>query len=1112
MIEKVVLNGEEHKLSPDYKDVRNKPSINGVELKDGDNKIEIIDINIDPDVDIVEEGETPSVTNIGTPKSPTLKFSLPKGDKGDEGPTGNTGNPGPQGPKGENAVNTFKGLFINSIPSTIEGSEGAFAYVYNTNDEEIIIYKYNGSSWESTNIPVTPSDNNIFKSGQSLPNISIVNIDNVESDDESCNILQAEDIIDELTTEEASTKTITSFSTVAGYIRTTDSKIDSNTNYTYHSTSKRRRCLLNVKKYDKIKITANSSLYCEYSFLKNNSVNSNKTPNYATGYEGTSVIKINASSNTSDITIPDDAVYLYLFAGEAGEYLPASVELKQISTKYLKDNVNALEDSQESLTNDLNNILSVIDEESIEIIKKQLDGVPYSDETKLQINFETNVFDGFIACRTTNSYEKDTYNYSTSTRILFIPLNDVEGESLRFLGLKATTTYATGYGFINSNNISNDIVVGSASNPKDVSEYIIKSYTWPTASSAATTIITVPIPRGATYFFTILNSSITQSKFYCYSLKSASILNLIQFKMPLSLNNVRKAARRIKSDNSIQNTTSYGHCFVDVSNYANNAIEITANSSGAVIAFLTDALTGTTVPSPVPWVPGYSGLIEFAGDETKQLTIPNGTKYLYWYYGEGNGSASATNPNYTLNQNSIDYTPSNFYIIKDFSHVDEYLNTKSGILDLYPEKEIVPKLLALRKSRGGDGTDKQRPNALIFGHITDCHGDNETITTDGGETWRRFIEFCDNYRSLNESPCIVDVVNTGDNGLKFVTPHTWMTDENKVLFTPGNHDTRGDSGNNIGWRYYANSESLYNKYVKDNIESWGVTMPTGHGENDYYPCYYYKDYSKTYNDYTQKLRAIFVDIMSWDNTEAEWLTNLLEDSRTNGYTVVIFTHYCPVKTKPISCSYTCIFLEAQTEDFPYNGYHTQSTVGSKTIEGNTPQQLCKIVHDFQVAGGVFSCYVVGHRHMQGITQVYGNVTIDNTPINFDDGKYPQLVIHGSCGFVGLDTNQEFIRVKGTKTQDNFQLVAIDTLTKHIKVLKIGCEYNRYMQVGDTACLSFSPFNNFDENVLTYKSGDIVANHGRLWRFLNVEIDNEKTIWEKCDKVPYSRILSEAVRV
>lgn len=85
MIEKVVLNGEEHKLSPDYKDIRNKPSINGVELKEGDNKIEIIDINIDPDVDIVEEGETPSVINTGTSKNPTLKFSLPKGDTGDTG-------------------------------------------------------------------------------------------------------------------------------------------------------------------------------------------------------------------------------------------------------------------------------------------------------------------------------------------------------------------------------------------------------------------------------------------------------------------------------------------------------------------------------------------------------------------------------------------------------------------------------------------------------------------------------------------------------------------------------------------------------------------------------------------------------------------------------------------------------------------------------------------------------------------------------------------------------------------------------------------------------------------------------------------------------------------
>ena len=87
MIEKVVLNGEEHSLSPEYKDIRNKPSINGVELKEGNNAIDLVSINIDPNVDITGEGETPTVINTGTPKNPTLKFKLPKGEQGDTGKT-----------------------------------------------------------------------------------------------------------------------------------------------------------------------------------------------------------------------------------------------------------------------------------------------------------------------------------------------------------------------------------------------------------------------------------------------------------------------------------------------------------------------------------------------------------------------------------------------------------------------------------------------------------------------------------------------------------------------------------------------------------------------------------------------------------------------------------------------------------------------------------------------------------------------------------------------------------------------------------------------------------------------------------------------------------------
>lgn len=255
MIEKVVLNGEEHKLSPDYKDIRNKPSINGIELKEGDNKIELIDIDVDPDVDIVEEGETPSVINTGTPKSPTLKFSLPKGDKGNTGnayvpsvdESGNlsfTNTPSSELPSetpsynikgdrgvglttevskegkvttvniktedntdvktitiedGKDAVNPFKGYF----PAGTDKPSGTFVvgdYIFapssDSESTDTTIWKWNpektgGADWEDTEVAIDAGSLAAFNSGETVAGTKIVDL---YGDDGSHDIASAEGV------------------------------------------------------------------------------------------------------------------------------------------------------------------------------------------------------------------------------------------------------------------------------------------------------------------------------------------------------------------------------------------------------------------------------------------------------------------------------------------------------------------------------------------------------------------------------------------------------------------------------------------------------------------------------------------------------------------------------------------------------------------------------------------------------------------------------------------------------------------------------------------------------------------------------------------------------
>lgn len=254
MIEKVVLNGEEHKLSPEYKDVRNKPSINGVELKEGDNKIEIIDINIDPDVDIVEEGETPSVINTGTSKSPRLKFSLPKGDTGNIGnayvpsvdENGNlsfTSTPNSELPSetpsynikgdrgvgltatktkngkvttvnitteenepvtelviedGKDAINPFKGYFPTGTAKPSSGSVGDYIYAPDSTDgSTTTIWKWNATlnsnngDWEDTEVTIDAGSLAEFNSGETVAGTKIVDL---YGDDGNHNIASAEGV------------------------------------------------------------------------------------------------------------------------------------------------------------------------------------------------------------------------------------------------------------------------------------------------------------------------------------------------------------------------------------------------------------------------------------------------------------------------------------------------------------------------------------------------------------------------------------------------------------------------------------------------------------------------------------------------------------------------------------------------------------------------------------------------------------------------------------------------------------------------------------------------------------------------------------------------------
>lgn len=515
-------------------------------------------------------------------------------------------------------------------------------------------------------------------------------------------------------------------------------------------------------------------------------------------------------------------------------------------------------------------------------------------------------------------------------------------------------------------------------------------------------------------------------------------------------------------------------------------VKIVANkNSGTAYSFFTERSADRVEDGIPPYVNGVDQAFTIAAGETIVTEIPEDAEYLYIQAGKS--GVLAEKPQYAA-------------FLSTPEKIEPY-----DILELYPDVEIHPKMLALQKGSGGpSSTGGIKPNTFIFGHITDCHGgENAGEGSVSNRTWKRFLKFSNHWK---EKGFIDDIVDTGDMvGNVFSNSIAWRTNADDVLNVIGNHDTATVSNKVYNWTAKAGKDA-YDKFVSPYIENWGVVQPDNADTEGY--CYYYKDYERTSNGNTIKLRCIFVDVMGWDdnNVQKSWLDNVLEDARVNGLVVCIFTHFVPVRTRPLKCAFTSKTLGVSTEDFPYHGFNTFC------------KQLCACVRTFQDNGGIFACYIAGHRHILGIAQVYGNVTIDGTSYNFDDESKPQIVVYGTAGYVNLGNLNDYFKEANTKNEDNFQIVAIDTFkginddiassSFRIKVLKIGCNYNRHMQLADVVDVTYYPYQPFDAANQNYTIGTIVNKDNVLYRIIKPVYTNGSFDWENSVVELASRIVNE----
>lgn len=240
---------------------------------------------------------------------------------------------------------------------------------------------------------------------------------------------------------------------------------------------------------------------------------------------------------------------------------------------------------------------------------------------------------------------------------------------------------------------------------------------------------------------------------------------------------------------------------------------------------------------------------------------------------------------------------------------------------------------------------------------------------------------------------IDDIIHTGDvvnskfeQGINFWN-NTYGSEN--ILQVIGNHDA------------YPNiaAQDVYNLIFKDKIQNWNVTT-AGEGL-----CYWYKDYA------TSKIRIIGIDCMHFDNEQKTWITDILSSAKELGYGVVIATHSTPGNITHISCA--------------FNSHHLEG-------EGilNFASDIIPIVQDFIDNGGEFIFYMGGHTHRD----VFGYIT-----------QYPEQTVYL------IDTARkdnywtDHISEFNTKSADLFNIIAFDTTSKIVSLLRVGNDCDKYMR-------------------------------------------------------------------
>lgn len=282
-----------------------------------------------------------------------------------------------------------------------------------------------------------------------------------------------------------------------------------------------------------------------------------------------------------------------------------------------------------------------------------------------------------------------------------------------------------------------------------------------------------------------------------------------------------------------------------------------------------------------------------------------------------------------------------------------------------------------------------KPFALL--HFSDIHANGDNLA-----------RMVDMKKHLGAN--VDDTICTGDmvaNNYSATSMDFWnaVDGAENILMVVGNHDLadgqHGYSSDQIG------QTVAYQTYFSPYVANWGVTMA---GEN---LTYWYKDYT------AKNVRLIGLNYLLTGEASAAqktWLAARLAEAKTAGLTVVIAEHSPLNSFTEVDCNFNIIGK-------PWGYTEILADIQSA-------------VQDFIDDGGEFACYIAGHSHSDYVGY---------------NSNYPQqlCIVVTTALTTGNDNDQW--RAIGTKSQDAANVVLVDTVTKTVKLIRVGADMDTYLR-------------------------------------------------------------------